>query len=80
MGNPLGVGRPRAAPHAAGHRCAGCRLIRARLRLGLTQAQLAARLDVGARSVVRWEQGAPPRAVLELAERLAADDVVMWWR
>jgi DNA-binding transcriptional regulator YiaG len=53
--------------------CLACRLRRARERLGITQAELAARLRVSHRSVQRWERNAAavdPTA-LQLAELLA---------
>jgi len=78
---PATVPRPRAGRPPLGHgghagdarSCAACRLRRARERLGLTQAEMAARLRVSHRSVQRWERA--PAAVdptaLQLAELLA---------
>lgn len=52
-----------------------------RVRLGLSQAELAARLDIPANTIARWERGEVPvrhwrmlfRALNDLADELAAE-------
>lgn len=55
--------------------CKSCRLRRARERLGLTQAELAAKLRASHRSVQRWERepDAVDATALQLAELLGAN-------
>lgn len=85
MGPPLGTGRPRRKAGHSGHAgpeeaCPACRFRRARLALGLTQAQLAAKLRKHARTIRRWETVGPgePDALQDGAPELQLVELLAW--
>lgn len=93
MAPPRGSGRPRKKPGHAGHSgpedaCPACRFRRARLSLGLTQAELAVKLKKHARTIRRWEtvgpaepdalqDGAPELQLVELLARVATASLLL---
>lgn len=56
----------------------GDRLVKARQHAGLTQTQMAQALDIGRRSIVRYESStAPPRPIVIAYSALTG--VPLWW-